>query len=90
VFSKTSFSCYGCPEASAALDEHRVAGRDVVIVIGVETHVCVLQTIAHADIRGAHSIILSDAVASRFLEDYNCALENIRKMSLDSFYFFYL
>jgi nicotinamidase-related amidase len=66
-FEKTSFSCLGAP----GLREHlRALGRDQVLVAGVETHVCVSQTIHDLMIEGYQPHAVRDALTARFaLED---------------------
>jgi nicotinamidase-related amidase len=66
-FEKTSFSCLGAP----GLREHlRGLGRDQVLVAGIETHVCVSQTIHDLMIEGYQPHAVRDALTSRFaLED---------------------
>jgi nicotinamidase-related amidase len=66
-FEKTSFSCLGVP----ALREHlRSLGRDQVLVAGIETHVCVSQTVHDLLAEDYQPHVVRDALASRFaLED---------------------
>ena len=59
-FGKLSFSCFG----DEAFRE-KVAPYRTLVLFGVETHVCILQTAMDA-IRAGHEVILiSDATASR-------------------------
>jgi len=66
-FEKTSFSCWGV----ATLREHlRGLGRRQVVVAGIETHVCVSQTVHDLLAAGLHPHVPRDALSSRFaLED---------------------
>ena len=65
-FEKTSFSCLGAP----GLREHlRGLGRDQVLVVGIETHVCVSQTIHDLLIEGYQPHAVRDALSSRFALD---------------------
>lgn len=66
-FEKTSFSCWGV----AALREHVLGlGRRQVVVAGIETHVCVSQTVHEMLASGLRPHLPRDAVSSRFaLED---------------------
>lgn len=66
-FEKTSFSCLGAP----GLREHlRGLGRDQVLVAGIETHVCVSQTIHDLMLEGYQPHAVRDALTARFaLED---------------------
>jgi nicotinamidase-related amidase len=66
-FEKTSFSAFGAPglpEKLAAL------GRDQLVVVGIETHVCVNQSVHDALARGLAVHLVRDAIGARFpLED---------------------
>lgn len=59
---KTCFSAAGTDEVSEAL---RMAGRSQVVVCGMETHVCVLQTVAGLAAAGYEPFVVADAVCSR-------------------------
>jgi nicotinamidase-related amidase len=66
-FEKTSFSCLG----ALGLREHlRSLGRDQVVVAGIETHVCVNQTVHDLLHEGWQPHLVRDALSARFaLED---------------------
>lgn len=72
---KTAFSCCGEPVFLSALEQSHVTD---VVVTGMETHVCVLQTVLDLLDRGFNVHLVSDAVASRFEGDYANALEIAR------------
>lgn len=59
---KQHFSCLDDDALTTALNEH--IGRTL-IVAGIETHVCVLSTVADARAQGRKVVVASDAVASR-------------------------
>ena len=69
-FEKTSFSCLGVPALRARLRALADAGRDQVLVVGIETHVCVGQTV-HDLVAGRLGVHAArDAISARFaLED---------------------
>lgn len=69
--AKVTFSCCGEPEFVAALEK---SGARQVVVTGMETHVCVLQTVYDLLDRGFVVHLVRDAVASRFVSDYENAL----------------
>ncbi len=69
--AKVAFSCCGEPEFLAALEK---SGITQVVVTGMETHVCVLQTVYDLLDRGYVVHLVRDAVASRFVSDYENAL----------------
>jgi nicotinamidase-related amidase len=59
---KMTFSCLASPEFSAALS---ATGRKTLLICGVETHICVLQTALDAIAAGYAVHIVSDATSSR-------------------------
>jgi nicotinamidase-related amidase len=66
VYEKVAFS--GCTrEVNSALD---LLGRNKVIVTGMETHVCVFQTVRSLLARGYQIFVIGDAVCSRTKENY--------------------
>ena len=72
---KLSFGCFGAagfPEAVAA------TGRDQLLIIGVEAHVCVMQTVLVAMERGFQAYVVRDAVASRRRTDYKAGLARMQ------------
>lgn len=74
-FEKVSFSCArdeACMQAVAA------PNRQQMVVVGMETHVCVYQTSVDL-IRAGYSVfVLDDAVSSRFLHNYESGLWALR------------
>lgn len=60
-FEKTSFSCCGCDEFKQKLI---TCGRRHVVIIGQETHVCVLQTAFDLLRQGLQVFVVEDAVCS--------------------------
>ena len=66
-FEKTSFSALG---AEGLADHLRAAGRNQVVVAGIETHVCVSQTVHGLLAAGYQVHVVRDAISARFaLED---------------------
>jgi len=65
-FEKTTFSC--CANEST-LDALKSTGKKMVIVAGIETHVCVLQTCLDLLEEGFQPVLVTDCVTSR--EQYN-------------------
>ena len=70
--SKLTFSCGGCPEL--LLDGLRDRGVHKILVCGIETHVCVAQTVFDLLADGWRVYVAADAVGSRFEADYRIAL----------------
>ncbi len=64
VMDKTAFSCFGSDRFCSAV--HALPGnRNTLIVCGMETHICVLQTVLGALNDGFLVHVASDAVSSR-------------------------
>ena len=74
VFKKTSFGCLGEPEISSYL---RSLDRRQVIVTGIETHICVNQTVHQLIKSGYEPHLIEDGVSSR--DPVNIAV-GLRKM----------
>jgi nicotinamidase-related amidase len=73
---KVVFSCARSPEFESALNE---TGRKEVLVCGIETHVCVLQTVIDL-INGGYSVYIpADAVASRKELDWERGIKLIEQ-----------
>ena len=71
VVSKTAFSCWGAPEFAARIDSSR---PEALILIGMEAHVCVMQTALDSLARNYKVAVLADAVCSRTDLDRTAAL----------------
>jgi nicotinamidase-related amidase len=69
-----------CREVSATAGQARnmPQGRDQVILVGIETHVCVLQTAHDLISRGFNVYVAVDAVGSRHVTDHNLAISRLR------------
>lgn len=68
AFSAAACGCLACePEA----------GIETVVLAGVETHVCILQTALDLRARGLSVFVAVDAVGSRFAIDHETALRRL-------------
>lgn len=72
---KLDFSAAVC---RGALDEWSKAGRDQIIITGIETHVCVLQTVLDLIAEGQRPFVVAEAVAARHGRDHEVAMERMR------------
>jgi nicotinamidase-related amidase len=72
---KLTFDCCGEPAFAPAL---KAVGRSTVVVSGMETHVCVLQTVLGLLAQGLAVHVAADAVCSRNAENHRLALELMR------------
>lgn len=75
VVAKTCFSCGGEPAFLAALERLQ---RSQLVVCGMETHVCVLQTALELQERGYGVHVVADAVGSRHAERRELGLARMR------------
>ncbi|MCU0363061.1 MAG: hydrolase [Bacteroidales bacterium] len=73
---KISFSC--CGEASF-IDRLRESGKKTVILFGIETHVCVLQTCLDLLHSGYKPVLVYDCVSSRRPEEKRIAAERMKQ-----------
>ncbi|MGB0403979.1 MAG: hydrolase [Salibacteraceae bacterium] len=86
---KTSFSCCGEGLFNIKIEEHY---KENIILCGIETHVCVLQTALDLKEAGHNPIVVVDAVGSRNNIDKEIALkrmetEGIRLTTVESILF---
>ena len=72
---KSSFSCCDEPRFMLSLAS---SGRDYVIIAGIESHVCVLQTAIDLRQNGYHPLVVEDCISSRNPNDKLIALERMR------------
>lgn len=72
---KMHFSCAADPGFTRALAE---TGRKQVLLVGIESHVCVFQTCRDLLGQGYQPFVCADAVTSRFEEHRRVALELMR------------
>ena len=75
IFEKTTFSCMQESLLQEALFKTQV--QDI-LVIGIETHICVLQTAKDLLKLGKRVVIPIDATSSRDLENVSIAKEELR------------
>jgi nicotinamidase-related amidase len=76
AIEKLHFSCCGAEDFNKKLESF---GKKQIIVIGIEAHVCVLQTVHDLLNRGYFVYVPYDAVSSRKESDYQNALGRMRQ-----------
>ena len=86
---KMSFSCMGEPNFNLKIEEHYIKN---VLLCGIESHVCVLQTALDLVEAGHKPIVVADAISSRNPYDKEIALqrfasEGIRVTTVESILF---
>lgn len=75
-FEKVTFSALN-DEVKTTLKK---LGRNKIIILGMETHVCVYQTVRDLMLEGYEVFVVSDGVASRSKENYINALDMMKEM----------
>lgn len=75
TIEKTGFSAFAEPSFRSKLV---ATPKKTLIVAGIETHVCVLQTVLDALDDGFEAICVADAVSSRKATDRELALQTMR------------
>src|SRR5690606_4022246 len=71
---KVTFSCMREPRFKERLSD---LNRKQIVLIGIETHVCVLQTAMDLRKEGYDVFVVVDAVSSRYEVDHYCALDRM-------------
>ncbi len=74
IESKVTFSCGGCP---ALFDDLEERGIHRLLVVGIETHVCVAQTVFDLMAAGFGIYVAVDATGARYSIDYETALRRM-------------
>lgn len=72
---KVSFGCFGGPGFTEAVG---ATGRKQLVVVGIETHVCVMQTVLAGLKLGFEIFVVRDAVGSRNTPDFEAGLARMR------------
>lgn len=80
VLAKMSFSCAADPGIAAHLES---LGRRQVVLCGIESHVCVLQTALGLKAKGYEVAVVWDAVSSRKLADKELAADRLRRNDVE-------
>ena len=78
-YQKTSFTCMGAKNFAEDLVATR---RKQAILVGMEAHVCILQTALDLQKRGYVVFIVADGVCSRQRENYEIALRRMDKAGI--------
>jgi nicotinamidase-related amidase len=73
---KISFSCCGSREC---MQQVRRTGRRDVVIAGIETHVCVYQTVVDLLAEGFRVEVVADACSSRTAENKQIGLDRCRR-----------
>ena len=74
---KTEFGCFGNGEFCSAIST--LAGRSTLLLCGMETHICVMQTALGALHQGLTVHVAADAVGSRSELNWRLGLERMKE-----------
>jgi nicotinamidase-related amidase len=75
ILEKTTFSGYLDKEICKTVDAIEVQNW---ILLGIETHICVLQTAKDLVASGKKVVVLNDATSSRSLYDYSTGIAELK------------
>jgi nicotinamidase-related amidase len=75
---KTSFGCFGSDDFVRALRQ-RAPGANTLLVAGIESHICVVQTVLGALEAGYLVHVAEDAVSSRTAENWRVGLNRMER-----------
>ena len=75
ALDKIVFGCFG---ASNFVEAVQQTGRKQLLVIGIEAHVCVMQTVLISLEQEYEAYVVKDAVASRAKSDYRAGLARMQ------------
>lgn len=77
---KVHFSCFRDP---SFVNHWQTLERQQVVIAGIETHVCVLQTAIDMVSSGLDVFVVVDAVSSRFEMDHKYGLKRMKKEGIN-------
>jgi len=77
VVEKKTFSCFGSKDFVSTLEKLE---RKTLVVAGLETHICVLQTVYDALERGYDVVVAVDAIGSQLASDHEYGVRAIEKL----------
>lgn len=80
VVEKIHFSCMAEPDFAQRL---KALGRGQAVVMGIEAHVCVLQTALQLAELGIHTFVVADATSSRDPANHALAMGRMQKGGVD-------
>lgn len=81
VLAKAAFSCMG---DQGIADAVKATGRNTLVLIGIEAHVCVLQTALQAHEAGLHVVVVEDAISSRTEDSKAAALRRLQHHGIET------
>jgi nicotinamidase-related amidase len=91
-FSFIEKNTFSCVDEALYLEALERSGKSCILICGIESHVCVLQTAIDLKENGYHPVIISNCISSRDLAEKQVALqrfalEGIRVSTVESILF---
>jgi nicotinamidase-related amidase len=83
ILDKVEFSCLRNEALRERLHDTRRKGRPQVVIAGIETHVCVMQTAIDLEEQGFEAFVVADATGSRSKTSRCLALRRLLKAGVD-------
>lgn len=80
LYEKTGFSCMAAEGLSSRMAD---SDRKQVILVGIEAHICVLQSALELKAQGYEIFVVGDAVCSRNRENYENSLQRLRHADIN-------
>jgi len=77
IVEKKTFSCFGSKEFVSILEKLE---RKTLAIAGLETHICVIQTVYDALERGYDVVVAVDAIGSQLASDHEYGVRAIEKL----------
>lgn len=71
-------TCFSCAQVENFMHDVETTNRKQIIIMGVEAHICVLQTAIDLRVAGYHIFVVTDAVCSRQRENYENAIQRLQ------------
>ena len=75
-FEKTSFSAIDNPSIASAIEK---SGRKQIVILGIETHICVSQTVNALISKGYDVTVVSNACSSREESEHNAGIDRMKE-----------
>lgn len=77
-FTIVEKTCFSCCDEPVLMDEITALDKKSIIVAGIESHVCVLQTVTDLLEKGYTPVVIADCISSRNPYDKEIAVERMR------------
>lgn len=71
--------CFSCNRENVFSNRWQALGKTQAVIIGIETHVCVMQTALDMKCSGVDVYVVTDAISSRHEQDHACALARMQQ-----------